>query len=140
LVPGDRGRNALPAIGLVSGSAWRHDAAMSETHAERRPLQIPCTLEVPGAIPLYGQTRELSDREASLQSANLAVPNIRKPKTGDAGVLTLSARGHLAQREPLKIPCRVAHVIGTIVGVQLNLVGLNSRQRATFAALLGSER
>lgn len=112
---------------------------MSETSAERRPIHIPCTLEVPGAIPLYGQTREISEREASLLSPNLAVPAIRKPKTGDAGVLTLSARAHLSQREPLKIPCRVAHVIGNIVGVQLNVLGLTARQRESFAALLASK-
>ncbi len=113
---------------------------MSETNAERRSIHIPCALEVPGAVPLYGQTRELSEREASLQSPNLAVPTIRKPKTGDAGVLTLSVRGQLSQRDPLKIPCRVAHVIGTIVGVQLNVAGLTARQRESFATLLGSKR
>lgn len=110
---------------------------MDYPSAERRQICIPCTLEVPGAIPLYGQTRELSEREATLQSPNLAVPNARKPRTGDAGVLTLATRGTMSQREALKIPCRVSHVIGNLVGLQLNLVVLTTRQKESFAALLG---
>lgn len=109
---------------------------MNEPLAERLSIRIPCALEVPGAIPLYGQTRELSEREASFQSPNLAVPSIRKPRTGDSGILTLSARGRMSQREVLKIPCRVAHVIGNVVSVQLNVVVLTSRQKECFAALL----
>ncbi len=109
---------------------------MNDPNAERRPIRIPCKLEIPGAITLYGQTRELSEREASLQSPNLAVPGLRKPRTGDAGVLTLSGRGPMSQREALKIPCRVAHVIGNLVGVQLNLALLTPRQKEGFAALL----
>lgn len=110
---------------------------MSEAHNELRPIRLPCLLEVAGAIPLYGETRALSDREASVHSPHLAVPGPRKPKTGDAGVLTLGATGRLAQREVLKIPCRITHIMGTITGLQLNLVGLNARQKDYFAVLLG---
>lgn len=113
---------------------------MTDANTDRKQISVPCVLEVAGAIPLYGQTRELSEREALLQSPNLAAPGSRKPKTGDAGVLTLASRSQLSQREVLKIPCRVAHVIGNVVGLQLNLVGLSSRQKESFAALLDPKR
>jgi hypothetical protein len=109
---------------------------MNQNRVELRPIRLPCSLEVAGANQLYGETRALSEREASIHSPHLAVPGPRKPKTGDAGTLTLGATGRLSQREVLKIPCRVTHVIGTIVGLQLNVVGLNGRQKDYLAALL----
>lgn len=112
---------------------------MPDATIERKTLRIPCVLEVPGTVPLYGQTRDLSTREASLQSPALAVPDRRKPRTGDTGVLTLAPRGRESARDMLKIPCRVAHVMGNMVSVQLNSVGLNSKQQERLAALLRAE-
>lgn len=113
---------------------------MTDTAADRKEIRIACMLEVPGAVPLYGQTRELSEREASVQSPSLAAPGTRKPRTGEAGVLTLVFPGQPSQREALKIPCRVAHVIGNVVGLQLNAAALNSRQKDSFAALLSASQ
>lgn len=132
----------LPAgprcVRLERHGARRDHRPMTDSATERKEIRIACVLEVPGAAPLYGQTRELSEREASVQSPSLAVPGIRKPRTGDTGILTLAAPGQQSPREALKIPCRVAHVIGNVVGLQLHSVGLNSRQKDSLAALLKS--
>jgi hypothetical protein len=102
----------------------------------RREVRVACIFEVPGAIPLNGQTRDLSGDAATIQSAQMQIAGMRKPRLGDTGVLTLAFRSPGASREQLKIPCRVAHVSGIIVGLQLNVMILTPPQKESYVRLL----
>jgi len=105
----------------------------------RKELRIPCVFEVPGAIPLNGHTRDLSGQSASIQSSQLAIAGTRKPRLGDTGVLTLAFRALGAPRETLKIPCRVAHLSGIVLGLQLNVSLLTQPQKDAFIRLLNTK-
>ncbi len=101
-----------------------------------RSIDLPCTLEISGYAPIAGRTRELSAQEAVLQCPSLVVPGIRKPVAGGTGVLTLAVRGSGAGREAVKLPCRVAYVSFSVVGLQLNTQTLDAHRQEIFATLL----
>jgi len=103
-----------------------------------KPFDLACLLETSsGTLP--GRTSLLSEDEASLQFPSLVFPNIRKPKIGSTGVLTLTFHLHGHPIETLKIPCRVAYVISILVGVRLNTQALNSQQHERYIMLLKSK-
>jgi hypothetical protein len=103
-----------------------------------KEIRVPCVFEAPGAIPLNGNTRDLSGQRATIQSAQLAIAATRKPRLGDTGVLTLAFRAPGAPRETLKIQARVAHLSGIFLGLQLNLNLLTEPQKEAFLRLMNS--
>lgn len=102
----------------------------------RKEIRLPCAIEVAGASPLQGQTRDISPDGVSGHFPGMMVPGRRLPKLGDTGVLTLSAPPGAMSRQALKIPCRVAHVTGNVIGLQINTQLLTLPQRETFAAIM----
>lgn len=111
---------------------------MFERFRARKEICIPCLFEVPGLTPLSGQTRDLSSQVASIQSLQLSITSLRRPKLGDTGVLTLSFRVQGAPRETLKLQARVAHMSGVMLGLQLNTSLLTEPQKEAFVRLLGT--
>jgi PilZ domain len=110
---------------------------MERRFIQRKEIRLPCALEIAGLTPLHGQTRDISGEGVALRIPHLSVPGLRHPKLGDTGMLTLSTPPRSMARHSLKIPCRVAHITGNVVGLQINAAALPAHQRETFSSILG---
>jgi hypothetical protein len=102
-----------------------------------KAIHLPCTLLVAHRLFFRGETRELSEHEASVQIPALVFPGMQKPEHGVSCVLTLNKRssGGLPT-EILKIPCRVVYVATILIGLNLNTEELDEHQHRIFDTLL----
>ncbi len=119
---------------------------MTHRKSLRKRIRLSCLLEIAGHTPISGQTRDLSEQEAVVQSPALMSSVFKKPAAGETGLLTFNIpqKGTPREikempREILRIPCIVIYVTQNIVGLRLNTIPLDAHQQNVFEKLLESE-
>lgn len=104
-------------------------------------INLPCTLEVGGHFFFRGETRELSEHEATVQIPALAFSGAQKPRHGMNCMLILNVNSLGARLpETLKIPCRVSYTATILIGLNLNIEAVDNRQREIFDELLQANK
>lgn len=109
-----------------------------ERRADARiAIRLPCQLEVSAATTLLGHTVDMCSAGVLIDSHDLTRPGIQKPRINQSGLLTVVCK-HVS-RNPLKLPCRIAHVTAGCIGLNLHLASMDRRQQQIFRRLLGIE-
>lgn len=99
-------------------------------------IRLRCMLTVAGHA-LNGETRTLSEIEASAQFPLLVMPNVKKPEHGASGLLTLSLSPPAQpMSETLRIPCHIVYTADTVIQLNLHTETLDEAQHRIFVELL----
>jgi hypothetical protein len=106
------------------------------TH-QRVNLKLECLLERSGGDVFRGNTRNLSDDGAEMESNDFCVPGRKPLKVGDVGVFTFSFRKG-PNVDSIKVTARIVWVMGSSVGLNLLVSELFQHQRENMSNMLES--
>jgi hypothetical protein len=108
---------------------------MERGRNRRKNVHLSCTLEFYSGVSGYGHTYNLSFDGALVRCDGIAIPGRPSPKLGDPAIFGFSFRNG-SRVETLKVACRLAHMDGNCLGLQLFTAGMIKGHQALLLQLL----
>lgn len=111
---------------------------MDKRWRRRKHMHLACALQFYVGIVKYGYTRNLSMDGALIECAGVMAPGGAAPKIGDLAVFSFTLRNG-NRIDTLQVPCRIAHITGSALGLELFSSGLTGVQKTMFMQVLEAD-
>ena len=105
----------------------------------RKPIRMPCVVQLPSGITINGYTRDLSLDGVMVETPHAAGTGARTPSSGEMGILTLKFRKS-GVPSSLMAQCRVVHISGNGLGLAVQFSELNKQEQEIVGAIISRGR